>query len=150
MANNKKAALQSEIDQATNLHDYQFNTMKLDSDLQAELEASGFEWRFINLHHLKRNGFHKSYWKPYQRKAKGGDSASVASRIFGEDPDGFVIRGDSILAIKTKQDAESFRNILKRRNEILSLSAKPSEQLKKLRDQVDQKSMKFAEVGDDE
>jgi len=146
MANKKK--LDAEVDYSTNLHDYQFNTMKLDPELREELEAQGLAYRFINANQLKRNGYHRSYWKPYQRKNKTSDG--VSSRIYGADPDGFVIRGDSILAVKPKAEADAYRSMLQRRNEVLARTASPANQLKKLSENVDSKTMKFHELGEDE
>jgi len=150
MANKKQSSLETEADYSTNLNDYQFNSMKLDPELIAELKGKNLAWRFINKHDLKRNGYHKSYWSPYQRDRKPSDAQSVASRIYGEDPDGFVIRGDSILATKPREQAEQYRTLLQHRNAVLAKQVSPASQLKKLGESIDHKTMKFSEVGDDE
>jgi hypothetical protein len=129
------SSLKQDIEYTANIHDYQFNTMKLSPDLEQELKEKDLAWRFINMTQLKKNGHHRGFWKPYQRTSKPEkDSPSV--KLFGNDPDGYIIRGDAILAVKPKAEADRFRSLLQKRTQILAGQARSSSVAERLREEL--------------
>lgn len=85
------------------------NSFTLDAKLKAELDAKGLEPRFLSMKEIeKAGGFHPMGWKPYARESK--DEAN--SFHFGQDNKGPVRRGDLILGVKSKEDAEKHRAYL--------------------------------------
>lgn len=123
-----------EPSRSVNPNEFYYNMTELDADLIEELKSKKLEYRFINRVQFQKNGFHRSHWKPYRREATSERSA--ADKLFGADPDGFVIRGDLILAVKSAEAASQHRDFLDRKNKILSRSAKSSEQASRLRQEI--------------
>jgi hypothetical protein len=80
-----------------------FNLLAIAPDLKAELDAKGLAYRFINAkQYVDKQGFHHSGWKVYKRdvseRAKGAFDFDM-----GTDPEGYVRRGDLILAVKPQE-----------------------------------------------
>jgi hypothetical protein len=90
-----------------NMADVFMNELELDPILLKELKEKGLAYRFINGTHYRKNGSHRARWIPYKRETK--------SELFGADPDGFVRRGDLILAVKPEQAAQMHKQLLKQR-----------------------------------
>ena len=75
-------------------------------DLAKELKDSGLSYRWINAKEFQKNfGFHHSGWQPYKRKQT---SAKVDS-LYGGDVEGYVRRGDLVLAVKTNEEQEKHK-----------------------------------------
>lgn len=100
------------------LQELYLNPLMIDEGLKTELREQNFEWRFINIKQYREMGFHRSYWKPYKRKTQGPNDS-----FFETDPDGYIKRGDLVLAVKPKQHAELHRAKLKMLN---ALQANPN------------------------
>jgi hypothetical protein len=84
------------------------NTLSLTEEIKNELTSKGYEWRFVNAKQMYANqGYHKNGWVVYKRDKKSNDGI-----LFGNDPEGIIRRGDSILAVKPKQQAELHREFL--------------------------------------
>jgi len=84
------------------------NRLSLSLDLQKELKDKGLEGRFINYKELVENqGFHKNEWIPYKREKS--DTMDTSTFLNGSSPDGYIRRGDAILAVKRVEDAERHR-----------------------------------------
>lgn len=85
----------------TLLHEEVFgNFLKIEPDLQAELESKGLVARFVDAKKLyEMNGYHKNGWVPYKRDANA--KLGLSDFKFGTDPDGIVRRGTLILAVKS-------------------------------------------------
>lgn len=105
---------------------------KLDEALINELDEAGLACRFINFKQYRDNyGVHKSGWVAYKRKSK---DPSPAGELFGNDPDGYVRRGDMILAVKTKEATERHKQFLKQRSTTLqaNYNKEKAQELRKL------------------
>jgi hypothetical protein len=137
----REQSLKADIQFSNNIHDYQFNSMKIPAELEKEIADKGLSWRFINLPKIKKDGYHKSGWIPYQRDNKA-DKDSAAVRLFGNDPDGHIIRGDSILAVKPKAEADAYRALLDQRTKLLAGQAKSSAVARRLKEEFG------SEIGD--
>jgi hypothetical protein len=81
--------------------------LDMDPALAKELKEAGLVGRWINAKEFQKNyGFHHSGWTPYKKKA--APNAKVDS-LFGGDPEGYVRRGDLVLAVKTTEEQEKHR-----------------------------------------
>lgn len=105
--------------------------LALDDELKAELAEKGLSYKFINAQEFAKRGSHKSHWVPYKREKKVENSSF--SKIYGTDPEGFVRRGDLILAVKTMEQADAHRDFLRQRSQQLSTSVdqQAAEELKR-------------------
>lgn len=80
--------------------------------IKDELEAKGLDCRFISYVKWKENGnMHRSHWVPYRC------TAETAADQFGKDSEGYIRRGDTVLAVRSKERSEQHREFLKQRNE---------------------------------
>lgn len=92
-------------------HDDLFgNMLSISPDIQAELDAKGLVGRWVSANKLyAAGGYHPKGWVVYK-------SDSVKSEFkFGNDPDGIIRRGDSVLAVKSKEKADQHREFLKQK-----------------------------------
>lgn len=93
------------------------NMLKLDPETQAELEAQGLAWRFVDAKKLMESGgYHAKGWSVYKRKADSGTIGSSEFK-FGSDPDGIIRRGSLVLAVKTKEAATRHKEFLRQKAE---------------------------------
>ena len=82
----------------------------LDSSVKKELEDKGLVGRFVNVAEIeKMGGHHQKGWKVYKRD---NQAASSKDFLFGADPNGYIRRGDTVLAVKTKEDAKRHKAYL--------------------------------------
>jgi hypothetical protein len=83
------------------------NTLALDPQLLSVLESKGLSHRFINFKQfIDMGGTHKAHWSPIKRsrlKEMGYDNIDVGSFIAGGDADGYIRRGDLVLAVRPKE-----------------------------------------------
>lgn len=95
-----------------NLDDIFTNPLALDPELKQELESKGLVARFISVAKFRENGGnHERGWVPYKRatmKAPQDD-------IFGSNPDGYIRRGDSVLAVRPKELNEKHKTYLRQK-----------------------------------
>jgi len=85
------------------------NPLKLNPELEAKLKKEGLVARFINAKKLHDNqGYHRAHWTPYNTNC---DTIEKSRQEYqnGKDPEGFIRRGDCILAVKKKEDAEKHK-----------------------------------------
>jgi hypothetical protein len=89
----------------------------IDPALRQELEAKNLAFRWINGHKFKQAyGFDARRWAPYKRESKplGG------SESFGyTDPEGFIRRGDLILAAQPMAVAEARKSKVRAKTKAL-------------------------------
>jgi hypothetical protein len=65
----------------------------------AEIKAKGLVHRWINAHKLQQmHGFDSRAWTPYKLENPNNNN-----NIFGKDAEGYLRRGDLILAVQTQQ-----------------------------------------------
>lgn len=88
------------------------NKLMVSNELHQEITAKKLVYRWINASEFKRNfGSHKAYWVPYKTSIKD------LSDEFGRDENGYVRRGDSILAVRSIEKDNQHKALLKNRNE---------------------------------
>jgi len=93
------------------IHDSQ---LSVPQNLKEEMRSKGLEWRWISLKDLQRNGgFHRANWKPY----KSDSIKSVSSDFGGTGPEGYLVRGEMVLAAKSKEAVEQQRALIRRKTE---------------------------------
>lgn len=104
MAKQEKPVAKKPTKSIYNPNELYASALEIPSDLQAELDEQGLVARWINAGEFQRQaGFHRSRWVPYksQSKVKAG-----ATSLFNGDPEGFIRRGDLILAVKSQEEAD--------------------------------------------
>lgn len=84
------------------------NRLSLPESLKTVLNEAGLDWRFINAAQFRVEGnVHRSHWKPHKFDVTDLTSA-----------DGYVTRGDLILATRLKAVSAAHRKFLKERNNL--------------------------------
>jgi hypothetical protein len=74
--------------------------LDVNSELKKELKEKNLVYRWINAKQFQQSfGFHRSGWVPYKRS-----SSTKVDSLFGGDPEGYVRRGDLVLAVKSTED----------------------------------------------
>lgn len=102
------------------------NALHLPPEIQADLDAQGLEAHWMNATKLfQMGGYHPKGWTPYRRKATS--TSSLSEFKIGTDPDGILRRGDSILGVKPKEQAEKHRLLLKQKAQRLAGNNQASE-----------------------
>jgi len=88
------------------------------SELKKELSEQGLEYRWINAPRLRgQQGFNKNYWKPYKVNY---DKIGIDN--FFRSPDGYLVRGDVILAVRPKDIGDAHKARLKSKADRLKAS----------------------------
>lgn len=84
--------------------------LEIPLSIAEDIAKNGNVARWINGTQFQReHGFHRSRWQPYRIEKKPGVTASSA---YSPDPEGFVRRGDLILAIRSEQEAAQHKAVL--------------------------------------
>jgi hypothetical protein len=87
------------------------NRLALTNEIKTHLTEKGLDWRFINAAQFRNEGnVHRSHWKPY--KFEGVDFGGILNA------EGYIARGDLILAVRQKQVSQAHRKFLNQRNNI--------------------------------
>jgi hypothetical protein len=103
--------------------DFDFNDqLAIDPALKKEIETKGLVCRWINGIKYKANfGYDARRWQPYKRELSGKTGA--AENNFGyADPEGFVRRGDMILAVRPAAIHNAYKERIASKNKVLSAS----------------------------
>lgn len=83
----------------------------VDVDLHNEITAKGLEYRWIDAKKLYNNqGYHENGWEAYKRTG-----APTSDFKNGNDPDGIIRRGGSILGVREKTLGDEHRAYLQER-----------------------------------
>lgn len=89
------------------------NRLSLPDSIKEKLKAEGLDWRFINAAQFRQDGgIHKSHWRPYKAS---GEIATTQ----GVNAEGFIQRGDLLLAVREKKISKMHRSFLDQRNQRL-------------------------------
>ena len=116
------------------------SALDIPSNIKEELNKKGLTARWINATEFRKSfGFHKSKWVPYKRELPKGASTSPDS-LYGGDPEGYVRRGDLVLAVKTKEENARHAGMLKQRADLYS--GKQNQAAAELREQAKRAGVK--------
>ena len=112
--NNKKVKNVKKEASPFNPNELYNSALDIPNDLRSELDSNNLHGKWINAIEFKRNfGFNRSGWTPY--KAEKLSKAASADSLYGGDPEGYVRRGDLVLAVKTKEEAAKQKRHLKQK-----------------------------------
>lgn len=76
--------------------------LAIDPALKSELESKNLVWRWTNFKKLKDNhGFDPRMWAPYKRESK--PTGGMFEAYGYTDPEGYIRRGDLVLAVQTQE-----------------------------------------------
>lgn len=96
------------------LGDLYQSAFEIPDEVMNEIKKEGLAYRWINATEFKKSfGFHKNRWMPFKSK----HMASLSGSLFGGDPEGYVRRGDLILAVKPKELQDRHRAHIQAKNE---------------------------------
>jgi hypothetical protein len=97
-----------------NMDDIFGNALGIDAEVAKAIEASGQVYRFINVKRLQdMGGYHPQGWRPWKPSPEQRAKMEGQSLLFGSDPDGFVRRGDCVLAVRSKELNEKHKSYLR-------------------------------------
>jgi hypothetical protein len=127
--------------------DFDFNLLKIDPELKAELEGQGFSYRWINKKtYVDRGNNHRTGWKAYKKQAS--ESRGSIDFDYGISPEGYVVRGDLILAVKPKAAQDAYRQHIRAKTERQSAVAR--RQAQQLRQMAGHEGIKITSEGSDD
>lgn len=106
--------------------------LDIDPQIKEELAEKGLSYRWINANKfIAQHGFHRTGWKPYQtekRERKGALDFGM-----GVDPEGYIRRGDLVLAVKPEEMQARHRQRLKLKNDLYrGFNKQAADQLREL------------------
>lgn len=88
----------------------------VDPTLEAKIVAEGFALRWINRgKYVENRGDHRG-WRPYQLKVEATTSKGSLDFQYGVDPDGYISRGDLVLAVRPVAMQEANKRRIDRKN----------------------------------
>lgn len=124
-SNNKKPKATSSVDaslEETGVPEFLQNRFHVERELVKFFESKGLKHRWINMTKFRSDRFHRTGYVPYKRDAD--TPVSIADQLLGSSPDGFIIRGDMVLAVKKAEHANQYRKWLKDKSDKLKTGAK--------------------------
>lgn len=106
------------------------------------LKDNGFTARWLNAKdYTTAGGFNKSGWRALRMSDVPERIKSSFNFAFGQSPEGFMVRNDLILGIKTIEANETHRAKLKNRADRLAGSSKTKEQGERIREVLGSKAV---------
>lgn len=119
------------------------NKLTVPEDIKKDIEEKGQVFRWVDAKKMRENqGYHDKGWVAYKRPA------TMSSGLLGNDPDGLVIRGSMMLAVRDKELNEQHQLYLKNRSAAMSGSLQKTK--KELKEQADSVGSKVIDGYDDE
>lgn len=116
MSKNGKPTLQDKAANMSNSIDTALETdyFYVSPEIVREIKSKGMVHRWINAKKLQDNyGFDRRQWKPYKKN----EGASVTSNSFGgTDSEGYIRRGDLILAVRPQAVNDRVASEIRRKN----------------------------------
>lgn len=96
----------------------EFGMQDLDPQLKQELSELGLVPRWINAkQYLGSGNVHRSGWKAYRVKPKKDADIGGIDFTLGVSPEGYIIRNDLLLAVKTIESHEKYKAQVRKRTE---------------------------------
>lgn len=84
------------------------NLLVISEELKQEIKDQGLEFRFINASQFREKGnSHHNQWRPYNVKSK-----APLELMKGITPEGVLLRGDLVLAVRPKRLGDEYRRRL--------------------------------------
>ncbi len=122
--------------------DLDYNILKLDPELKAEIEAQGLTFRWLNApKYLKGGNFHQSGWRAYRKKLSDSEKGSMDFN-FGVSPEGYIIRNDLILGVKPKEQQERWKKHLRKKAQMQSYNNTDQKRASELRESAASQGVK--------
>jgi hypothetical protein len=122
---------------ALNMDDIFGNPIAVEPEMAKAIESNGYTYRWVNATKLaSAGGYHHRGWKALptsELKKWGYGKMDSFSFTFGQDPDGFVRRGDLVLAVRPKEKTDIHRAYLKQEADRASnVQKKQADELKQM------------------
>lgn len=102
--------------------DFDYSIFNVDPELKRKIESQGLVCRWINAKNYFSGGnFHKSGWRAYRVDA---DSSKTNFNAIGANSEGYIVRNDMVLAVKTNAEADRHRANLEMKRNRLTMANK--------------------------
>lgn len=120
------------------------NRFDLPEALKMEIRSKGYNFKFINFTTYKKDTVHRSQWVPYKPEAR-----TTMDMVFGKSPEGYIVRGDCVLAVRPLVIDKAFKDRIKANtNRLLGHNDRSKQELRELAKQHGIKKSHI--VGDDD
>lgn len=107
------------------------------ADIQEELDKQGLVGRWVNINLIKRmGGRHPKGWQPY-KLVKTRENIE----LFGSGPSDYFQRGDTVLAVKTKEKVDLHKKFLRAEAKSHSVKELMKRKGKEFRDAIRQEGL---------
>lgn len=94
--------------------DFFQDRFSLSEEVKKEIEAQNLEYRFIDYKkYVNEGGVHRFGWTVYRVKNQPKESF-----LIGQNPDGIIRRGSTVLATRPKSYGDKHRDYLEQKNRI--------------------------------
>lgn len=119
--------------------------------IQNDIRAAGFNFKWINKKKYYADGFHKRGWEPYKLSKEALESRGKDSRLNGFDPEGYFVRNDNILAIRSNAVDEAYKSHLASLNERMAPQSFKNAKMTEFKERLAEAGLKkeSASVSDD-
>lgn len=105
---------QKQVPSVPNPNELYNSALDIDPKVKEEINKKGLVARWINATDFTKNhGFHRSGWAPFKSEAHKSNATSL---LFGGDPEGYVRRGDLVLAVKTSEQSKRHKSLIDAKN----------------------------------
>ena len=130
------------------LEDIFGNTLSLDPEIAKTIEGKGLSYRWISMRKWQEmGGSHDRAWRPIRRSECGNIGSNSIS---GEDPEGYIRRGDLVLAVRSRELNDKHKAYLRQESDRMSrIQGKQRQELAKEVESLGGK-IKISEGYDDE
>lgn len=114
-----------------NMDDIFGNRLGVNPELATELDKKGLSYRWVNAVKLSAyGGYHERGWRPIKR-AECATMNDTHSFMIGNDPEGYIRRGDCVLAVRPKEINQKHKQYLAEQARVhKATSRQQAEQLK--------------------
>jgi hypothetical protein len=99
-------------------------------NVKKQIDQAGYEMRFINeREYVKNSNTHERDWLPYREDLFSTEESITSSMNgIGISADGYLRRGDTVLAVRPRARGDQYRAIIKERNRRQAERVKTSQQ----------------------
>ncbi len=100
------------------MDEFDISLLHVDKEIKKTITEKGFACRWINATQYRNNGnFHHAGWRPYKHEVSSEQRGSLDFQ-YGVSAEGYLIRGDNLLAIKPLEHQKRWADRVRRQAKI--------------------------------